>query len=133
MRLLSQGDLVIKEAASACGFADQAYLTRVFRCRLGSTPAQLRRGSPDAKEDLARDTRPEESSSAEGPQVKNPATTFSGRCIHSRQITATAAGSGRPSLMQPMQIYRHPTSMVMRMVPASAAAFPARLGDWFGG
>jgi hypothetical protein len=24
----------------------------------------------------------------------------------SRQITATAAGSGRPSLMQPMQIYR---------------------------
>ena len=46
-RLLSQGDLAVKEVASSCGFADQAHLTRVFRCRLGTTPAQLRRGSRD--------------------------------------------------------------------------------------
>ena len=34
-RLLSQGDLAVKEVASSCGFADQAHLTRVFRCRAG--------------------------------------------------------------------------------------------------
>jgi AraC family transcriptional regulator len=44
-RMLSQGDLAVKEVASSCGFADQAHLTRVFRCRLGTTPAQLRRES----------------------------------------------------------------------------------------
>jgi AraC family transcriptional regulator len=37
----------VKEVAASCGFADQAHLTRVFRCRLGSTPAQVRRGSRD--------------------------------------------------------------------------------------
>ena len=46
-RLLLQGDLAVKEVASSCGFADQAHLTRVFRCRLGTTPVQLRRRSRD--------------------------------------------------------------------------------------
>ena len=36
-----------------------------------------------------------------GSQVSKPATTFSGRCSHSKQITATPAGSGRPCAMQP--------------------------------
>jgi AraC-like DNA-binding protein len=33
--LLSLGDLAVKEVASSCDFADQAHLTRVFRCRAG--------------------------------------------------------------------------------------------------
>lgn len=41
-RLLSQGLLVIKEVAAACGFADQAHMTRVFQSRLGTTPARIR-------------------------------------------------------------------------------------------
>lgn len=44
-RLLMQGELAVKEIAAACGFADQAHMTRVFRARLGVTPAQVRRGS----------------------------------------------------------------------------------------
>ncbi|MBS0448342.1 MAG: helix-turn-helix transcriptional regulator [Proteobacteria bacterium] len=44
-RLLLQGDRALKEVASACGFADQAHLTRVLHARLGTTPAQLRRSS----------------------------------------------------------------------------------------
>lgn len=43
--LLSQGRLPVKAVASACGFADQAHLTRVMRARLGSTPATLRKDS----------------------------------------------------------------------------------------
>jgi len=41
-RLLAQGSLALKEVASACGFADQAHLTRVLHGRLGTTPGQLR-------------------------------------------------------------------------------------------
>lgn len=42
-RLLQQGVLAIKEVAAACGFSDQAHLTRVLRARTGRTPAQVRR------------------------------------------------------------------------------------------
>ena len=44
-RLLTQGSLPVKAIASACGFADQAHLTRVMQARLGKTPAALRRES----------------------------------------------------------------------------------------
>lgn len=40
--LLAQGVMQVKEVASACGFADQAHLTRVFQHRLHTTPAVLR-------------------------------------------------------------------------------------------
>jgi AraC family transcriptional regulator len=33
-RLLAQGSVPIKEVASACGFADQAHMTRVFQAHL---------------------------------------------------------------------------------------------------
>jgi AraC family transcriptional regulator len=42
-RLLAQGSIPIKEVASACGFADQAHMTRVFQAHLHTTPAALRR------------------------------------------------------------------------------------------
>lgn len=42
-RLLSQGLMAIKEVACACGFADQAHMTRVFRARLGTTPSRLKK------------------------------------------------------------------------------------------
>ena len=42
-RLLAQSSLPIKEVASACGFADQAHMTRVFQTHLRTTPAALRR------------------------------------------------------------------------------------------
>ncbi|MFT3665429.1 helix-turn-helix domain-containing protein [Piscinibacter sp.] len=42
-QLLQQGSLPVKAVASACGFADQAHLTRVMRARLATTPAALRR------------------------------------------------------------------------------------------
>lgn len=41
--LIRQGALSVKEIASACGFADQAHMTRVFQARLHTTPAALRR------------------------------------------------------------------------------------------
>jgi AraC family transcriptional regulator len=41
-RLLAQSGLPIKEVASACGFADQAHMTRVFQTHLRTTPAALR-------------------------------------------------------------------------------------------
>ncbi|QID16406.1 helix-turn-helix transcriptional regulator [Nitrogeniibacter mangrovi] len=41
-RLLTTGNRAIKEIAAACGFSDQAHLTRVLRARLGTTPARLR-------------------------------------------------------------------------------------------
>jgi AraC family transcriptional regulator len=41
--LIRQGALSVKEVASACGFADQAHMTRVFQARLHTTPAVLRR------------------------------------------------------------------------------------------
>jgi AraC family transcriptional regulator len=41
-RLLVEGSLPIKEVASACGFADQAHMTRVFQAHLHTTPATLR-------------------------------------------------------------------------------------------
>ncbi|MEJ8856310.1 AraC family transcriptional regulator [Variovorax robiniae] len=43
--LLAQGTLPVKAVAAACGFADQAHLTRVMQSRLGLTPAALRRGT----------------------------------------------------------------------------------------
>jgi AraC family transcriptional regulator len=42
-RLLTQGCMPIKEVALACGFADQAHMTRAFRMHLNTTPAALRR------------------------------------------------------------------------------------------
>ncbi|WP_196755246.1 helix-turn-helix domain-containing protein [Burkholderia multivorans] len=41
--LLSQQRLPVKAVASACGFADQAHLTRIMRVRLGRTPAAFRK------------------------------------------------------------------------------------------
>lgn len=43
--LLLQSAMPLKAIASACGFADQAHLTRVFKERLRTTPAALRRGT----------------------------------------------------------------------------------------
>ena len=42
-RLLRDGDLALKEIAAACGFADQAHMTRAFRAKLGVTPGQYRK------------------------------------------------------------------------------------------
>lgn len=42
-KLIEQGSLPVKAIASACGFADQAHLTRVMQQRLGMTPGALRR------------------------------------------------------------------------------------------
>ena len=42
-RLLSLGQMAIKEIAFVCDFADQAHMTRVFRTRLGVTPARLKK------------------------------------------------------------------------------------------
>ena len=44
-RLLTHGIMPVKEIASACGFADQAHMTRVFQSRLHTTPAVLRRNT----------------------------------------------------------------------------------------
>jgi len=43
-QLLLHSKTPVKDIASACGFADQAHMTRVFRERLNATPASLRRG-----------------------------------------------------------------------------------------
>lgn len=42
-RLLSQPGLPIAEIATACGFADQSHLTRVFSAHVGTSPARWRR------------------------------------------------------------------------------------------
>jgi AraC family transcriptional regulator len=42
-QLVAQGVMALKEVAAACGFADQAHMTRVFQRRLRTTPAALRR------------------------------------------------------------------------------------------
>jgi AraC family transcriptional regulator len=39
---LRQGELPLKEIAFACGFADQAHMTRVFRAMRKATPGSLR-------------------------------------------------------------------------------------------
>lgn len=41
--MLAQGSLPVKAIASACGFADQAHMTRVMQQKLGVTPGALRR------------------------------------------------------------------------------------------
>lgn len=41
--LLCKSDLPIKAVAAACGFSDQAHMTRALRKALGTTPAQLRK------------------------------------------------------------------------------------------
>lgn len=43
--LLCHGTLALKEVAASCGFSDQAHLTRMFRTRLGVTPAQFRKNT----------------------------------------------------------------------------------------
>lgn len=35
-----------KEVAAACGFADQAHLTRLFARRFGVTPSAFRKAGP---------------------------------------------------------------------------------------
>lgn len=42
-RLLADTAMPIKQVAAACGFADQAHLTRLFARKLGATPASYRR------------------------------------------------------------------------------------------
>ena len=42
-QLLRSGDLALKEVAAACGFSDQAHMTRMFRAKLGVTPGQYRK------------------------------------------------------------------------------------------
>lgn len=51
--LLEDGRLSVKEVAFACGFADQAHLTRVFQARLHTTPAAFRRSARRPEHGLA--------------------------------------------------------------------------------
>lgn len=44
-QLLKDGVMPIKEIAATCGFSDQAHMTRMFRAKLGVTPAQYRQSS----------------------------------------------------------------------------------------
>jgi AraC family transcriptional regulator len=44
-QLLLRSAMPVKEIASACGFSDQAHMTRVFKDRLSATPASLRRNA----------------------------------------------------------------------------------------
>lgn len=44
-QLLAEGRLPLKEVSSACGFSDQAHMTRLLRARLATTPAALRRAA----------------------------------------------------------------------------------------
>jgi transcriptional regulator GlxA family with amidase domain len=41
-RLLAGSDLMVKEIAALCGFADANYLTKVFRRKCGITPGAFR-------------------------------------------------------------------------------------------
>lgn len=41
--LIERGSLPLKQVAPACGFTDQAHMTRLFRRHLGVTPGRLRR------------------------------------------------------------------------------------------
>lgn len=41
--MLHRSRLSLREVASACGFADQSHMTRIFRTRLGTTPGRYRR------------------------------------------------------------------------------------------
>ena len=41
--LIEKSALPLKQIAPACGFNDQAHMTRVFKARLNVTPDQLRR------------------------------------------------------------------------------------------
>jgi AraC-like DNA-binding protein len=55
MRLLSDTDLSILAVAHRAGFGHQEYLGRVFKSRLGVTPAEYRRA---ALRGTVRDARP---------------------------------------------------------------------------
>jgi len=45
-QLLQRTDVPIAVVALDCGFADQSHMTRLFRARLGQTPASYRKGAP---------------------------------------------------------------------------------------
>jgi AraC family transcriptional regulator len=45
-RLLAETAMPAKEVAAACGFADQAHLTRLFARRFGVTPSAFRKAGP---------------------------------------------------------------------------------------
>jgi len=42
--LIERAALPLKQVAAACGFTDQAHMTRVIKARLGVTPGQLQKG-----------------------------------------------------------------------------------------
>jgi AraC-like DNA-binding protein len=46
-RLLRNPELSTAQVVSACGFADQSHLTRVFSARTGTSPARWRRSRAD--------------------------------------------------------------------------------------
>uniref|UniRef100_UPI00122CECC9 helix-turn-helix domain-containing protein n=1 Tax=Roseivivax sediminis TaxID=936889 RepID=UPI00122CECC9 len=46
--LLGTTRLSIAEIAYSCGFPWQSHMTDVFRCRVGATPAAVRKAGPGA-------------------------------------------------------------------------------------
>lgn len=44
--ILMRGEVTLSEVAAACGFADQAHFSRLFRQAVGTPPGQWRRENP---------------------------------------------------------------------------------------